>query len=175
MNRKRIGWLSAATVVVAAFVVAITLGGVLNNEQNPGAKVAEAAGRVDRQVDDTQAAFADIKELILDNQSFEKRASQHSVNAGVNMGNPLSQSSADPVTSADADSAGAQNPGGDSAPGVASPGAGRAHIDLSRGINPASASAPVHASTRESGDADDDGNANLAPRMLTFNQKAREV
>ena len=88
MNRKRIGWLSAAAVVLAAFVVAITLGAVLNNQQNPGARVAEAAGRVDRQVDDTQAAFTDIKELIPDNRSFEKRASQHSVNAGVKHGEP---------------------------------------------------------------------------------------
>lgn len=55
MNRKRIGWLSEAAVVLATFVIAISIGAVRNNEHNPGAKVAEAAGRVDRQVDDTQA------------------------------------------------------------------------------------------------------------------------
>ena len=36
---------------------------MFNHKGNAGAQVAEAASRVDRQVDDTQDAFENIKEL----------------------------------------------------------------------------------------------------------------
>ena len=63
-SRNDDGGLSALAVVVAVFLVSATAAAVFNHEGNAGAKVAEAAGRFDRQVDDTQHAFTDIRELI---------------------------------------------------------------------------------------------------------------
>ena len=51
-------------MVVAVFLVSATAAAVFNHEGNAGAKVAEAASRVDRQGDDTQHACPDIRELI---------------------------------------------------------------------------------------------------------------
>ena len=164
MNRKRIGVLIPAAVILAVFAAAITVGAMLNNEHNPGAKVAEAAGRVDRQVDDTQAAFTDIKELIPDNRSFERQALQRPENSGnaggTNTGH-VSKTSADTSASVNA---GVENNDGSDAP-----------VDLSRGINPASGSAPASGSIEESDDGDDGGEPKQPPPTLTFNQQAREV
>ena len=44
---------------------------MFNHKGNAGAQVAEAASRVDRQVDDTQDAFENIKELIPEEQRLE--------------------------------------------------------------------------------------------------------
>ena len=63
-SRKDDGGLSALAVVVAVFLVSATAAAVFNHEGNAGAKVAEAASRVDRQGDDTQAVCTDIRELI---------------------------------------------------------------------------------------------------------------
>ena len=63
-SRNDDGGLSALAVVVAVFLVSATAAAVFNHEGNAGAKVAEAASRFDRQVDDTQDAFKDIRELI---------------------------------------------------------------------------------------------------------------
>ena len=63
-SRKDDGGLSALAVVVAVFLVSATAAAVFNHEGNAGAKVAEAASRFDRQVNDTQDAFTDIRELI---------------------------------------------------------------------------------------------------------------
>ena len=57
-------------VVVAVFLVSATAAAVPNHEGNAGAKVAEAAGQVDRQVDDTQAVCTDIRELILEQKNL---------------------------------------------------------------------------------------------------------
>ena len=70
-NKKNGGRLSALAVVVAVFLVSATAVAVFNHEGNAGAKVAEAASRVDRQVDDTQHAFTDIEELILGYQLLD--------------------------------------------------------------------------------------------------------
>ena len=51
-------------MVVAVFLVSAMAAAVPNHEGNAGAKVAEAASRFDRQVDDTRAACTDIRELI---------------------------------------------------------------------------------------------------------------
>ena len=63
-SRKDDGGLSALAVVVAVFLVSATAAAVFNHEGNAGAKVAVVASRFDRQVDDTRAAFTDIRELI---------------------------------------------------------------------------------------------------------------
>ena len=63
-SRKDDGRLSALAVVVAVFLVSAMAAAVPNHEGNAGAKVAEAASRFDRQVDDTRAACTDIRELI---------------------------------------------------------------------------------------------------------------
>ena len=60
----------ALAVVVAVFLVSATAAAVPNHEGNAGAKVAEAAGQVDRQVDDTQAVCTDIRELILEQKNL---------------------------------------------------------------------------------------------------------
>ena len=70
-NKKNGGRLIALAVVVAVFLVSATAVAVFNHEGNAGAKVAEAASRVDRQVDDTQHAFTDIEELILGYQLLD--------------------------------------------------------------------------------------------------------
>ena len=51
-SRKDDGGLSALAVVVAVFLVSATAAAVFNHEGNAGAKVAVAASRFDRQVDD---------------------------------------------------------------------------------------------------------------------------
>ena len=61
----------AVAVVVAVFLVSAMAAAVPNHEGNAGAKVAEAASRVDRQVDDTQHACTDIKELIPEQKNLE--------------------------------------------------------------------------------------------------------
>ena len=63
-NKKSDGRLVALAVVVAVFLVSAVAGTVLIHEGNTGARVVEAASRVDRQVNDTQAAFKGIRELI---------------------------------------------------------------------------------------------------------------
>ena len=63
-SRNDDGGLSALAVVVAVFLVSATAAAVFNHEGNAGAKVAEAASRFDRQVDDTRAVCTDIRELI---------------------------------------------------------------------------------------------------------------
>ena len=68
---------------------------VLDDEPNPGAQVAEAVVRVDRQVDDTQAAGRDIKELIPDDQTFQNQA----VPSGAVATEPGSQANAEPASS----------------------------------------------------------------------------
>ena len=52
------------SLIAATFLTAAVIANGLNQEGNTGAKVAEAASRVNHQLDDTQAAFTDIRELI---------------------------------------------------------------------------------------------------------------
>ena len=61
-------------VIVATFLVSGTMAAVFNNVGDSGAQVAEAASRVNRQVDDTQDAFTDIKNLIPEEERLEAAA-----------------------------------------------------------------------------------------------------
>ena len=139
MNRKLRRIIIPATVVVAVFTAAFIVAAVLNDEPNPGAQVAEAAGRVDRQVDDTQAAFTDIKELIPEDQTFQSEA----VPSGAADNEPSSQANAAP-----------QSSGQTSAPAS---GGASISIDMSRGINPGSDGVPANESIEETDAADADG------------------
>ena len=73
-SKLRGGRLTALGIVVAVFLVSATAAAIFNHEGSTGAQVAEAASRVNRQVDDTQDAFTDIKELIPEEQRLEAAA-----------------------------------------------------------------------------------------------------
>ena len=60
-----------AAAIAGAFLLSATLALVLNSQGNSGEQVAEAASRVNRQVDDTQDAFTNIKELIPEEHQLE--------------------------------------------------------------------------------------------------------
>ena len=68
-RRRRRALLLAA--VAGAFLLSASSAVVLNSQGNSGEQVAEAASRVNRQVDDTQEAFTDIKELIPEERRLE--------------------------------------------------------------------------------------------------------
>ena len=70
-NASRRKKIMAISLVIGVFMVSATAATMFNYEGNTGAQVAEAASRVNRQVDDTQAAFTDIKELIPEEQRLE--------------------------------------------------------------------------------------------------------
>ena len=68
-RRRRKALLLAA--IAGAFLLSASFAVVLNSQGNSGEQVAEAASRVSRQVDDTQEAFSDIKDLIPEEQRLE--------------------------------------------------------------------------------------------------------
>ena len=68
-RRRRKVLLLAA--VAGAFLLSASFAVVLNSQGNSGEQVAEAASRVNRQVDDTQEAFTDIRDLIPEEQRLE--------------------------------------------------------------------------------------------------------
>ena len=68
-RRRRKVMLLAA--IAGAFLLSASFAVVLNSQGNSGEQVAEAASRVNRQVDDTQEAFTDIKDLIPEEQRLE--------------------------------------------------------------------------------------------------------
>ena len=63
-RKIRDGRLTPWVIVIVVFLVSAMIAAMFNYEGNTGAQVAEAAGRVNRQVDDTKVAFTGIKELI---------------------------------------------------------------------------------------------------------------
>ena len=88
-NRLRRGRLAIFGVVIAAFLVSATAATVFNHQGNTGAQVAEAAGRVNRQVDDTQDAFTDIKELIPEEERLEAAPATSYAGQRANYGNGM--------------------------------------------------------------------------------------
>ena len=67
-RRRKVVLLAA---IAGAFLLSASFAVVLNSQGNSGEQVAEAASRVNRQVDDTQEAFTDIKDLIPEEQRLE--------------------------------------------------------------------------------------------------------
>ena len=57
--------------IAGAFLLSASMALILNSQGNSGEQVAEAASRVNRQVDDTQDAFSEIKELIPEEHRLE--------------------------------------------------------------------------------------------------------
>ena len=169
-SRKDDGGLSALAVVVAVFLVSATAAAVFNHEGNAGAKVAVVASRFDRQVDDTRAAFTDIRELIPEQKNLAAVSPESYANESTS-GNNSEFKYASPNDSGD----------------VPMPKNGGANGEVDNvsndrrnsiyGINPANGGA---SNAPESADEKDDQDAagvadKIVPPTLTFNGRAREI
>ena len=173
-SRKDDGGLSALAVVVAVFLVSATAAAVPNHEGNAGAKVAEAASRVDRQGDDTQAVCTDIRELILEQKNLAAVSPESYANESTS-GNNSEFKYASPNDS--------PNDSGD-VPMPKNGGANDAVDNVSNerrnsiyGINPANggaSNAPESADEKDDQDAVGDADQ-IVPPTLTFNDRAREI
>ena len=73
-NWRRRRKVTTALVIAGVFLLSATFAVVFNHQGNSGEQVAEAASRVNRQVDDTQEAFKEIKDLIPEEQRLEAAA-----------------------------------------------------------------------------------------------------
>ena len=157
-------------MVVAVFLVSATAAAVFNHEGNAGAKVAEAASRVDRQGDDTQDAFTDIKELIAEKKNLAAVSPDSYANEP-SSGNNSEFNYSSPDNSGD----------------MPMPKNGNANDEVDTGsndrrnsiygINPANGGA---SNAPESADENDDQDAvgvadQIVPPTLTFNDTAREI
>ena len=169
-SRNDDGGLSTLAVVVAVFLVSATAAAVPNHEGNAGAKVAEAAGRFDRQVDDTQHAFTDIRELIPEQKNLEAVSPESYANESTS-GNNSEFKYASPNASGDV-----PMPKNGSADDAVDNGSNGRRNSI-YGINPASNGASnAPASAEEKDDPDTAGIAEkIVPPTLTFNDKAREI
>ena len=177
-SRKDDGGLSALAVVVAVFLVSATAAAVFNHEGNAGAKVAEAAGRFDRQVDDTQHAFTDIRELIPEQKNLAAVSPESYANESTSGNNsefkyasPNDSSNDSPNDSSDVP----MPKNGSANEAVDNVSNGRRNSIY--GINPANGGA---SNAPESADENDDQDAagdadKIVPPTLTFNGRAREI
>ena len=98
-RRRRKVLLLAA--IAGAFLLSASFAVVLNSQGNSGEQVAEAASRVNRQVDDTQEAFTDIKDLIPEEQRLEAAppaSYDHRLTATQCHRNPICQPPSPPAT-----------------------------------------------------------------------------
>ena len=159
-NNKRAGWLIPLTVVIAVFLVSATAATIFNQKGNTGAQVAEAASRVDRQVDDTQDAFEDIKELIPEEQRLEAVTHNSYASEPVSGQNPQFQQPPPMPQKSNSNN-------------EADTGSSSSYY----GINPANdGTADTPESTDEQdGQATDSLDKMTAPPVLTFNDKARQI
>ena len=152
-RRKKI---MTPVLLIAVFMVSATIATILNHEGNTGAQVAEAASRVNRQVDDTKDAFTDIKELIPEEQRLEAAPT------GSYAGHPAS---------------------GDNPPPVPSQGDTDVPVDPDAGYTVAYGLTPANESGADTpqlphddgSDPGGDDPEKKVPPTATFNQKAREI
>ena len=185
-SRKDDGGLSALAVVVAVFLVSATAVAVFNHEGNAGAKVAEAASRVDRQGDDTQAVCTDIRELILEQKNLAAVSPESYANESTS-GNNSEFKYASPNDSSNDSPNDSSNDSPNDSSNVAMPkngGANDAVDNVSNerrnsiyGINPAkggASNAPESADEKDDQDAVGDADQ-IVPPTLTFNDRAREI
>ena len=173
-SRKDDGGLSALAVVVAVFLVSATAAAVFNHEGNAGAKVAEAASRFDRQVNDTQDACTDIRELIPEQKNLAAVSPESYANESTS-GNNSEFKYASPNASPN-DSSDVPMPKNGSANGeVDTVSNGRRNSIY--GINPANVlTSDAPESADENDDQDTAGTADkIVPPTLTFNDRAREI
>ena len=73
-NWRRRRKVMTALTIAGVFLLSASFAVVFNHQGNSGEQVAEAASRVNRQVDDTQEAFKEIKDLIPEEQHLEATA-----------------------------------------------------------------------------------------------------
>ena len=73
-NWRRRRQVMTALAIAGVFLLSASFAVVFNHQGNSGEQVAEAASRVNRQVDDTQEAFKEIKDLIPKEQHLEATA-----------------------------------------------------------------------------------------------------
>ena len=157
-------------MVVAVFLVSATAAAVFNHEGNAGARVAEVASRVNRQGDDTQDAFTDIKELIAEKKNLAAVSPDSYANEP-SSGNNSEFNYSSPTTSGHM-------------PMPKNGGANDAVDNVSNdrrnsiyGINPVNDGA---SNAPESADENDDQDAvgvadQIVPPTLTCNDRAREI
>ena len=167
-NASRRKKIMAISLVIGVFMFSAAAATMFNYEGNTGAQVAEAASRVNRQVDDTQETFTDIKELIPEEQRLEAAPpGSYAGHPTAGERSPLDEhASTSPVQPP-------MPPHGDAGEPV-NPDAGHT---VTYGLTPASESDPdTPESLRENGD-DQDGEdpKKMIPPTATFNQKAREI
>ena len=143
---------------------------MLNHEGNAGAKVAEAAGWINRQGDDTRAAFTDSKELILEKKNLEAVSPDSYANEPTS-GNNSEFKYSSPNNSGHMSMA--KNGNANDEVGTGS-NAGLASIYGINPVNVLTSDAPE--SSDEKNDQDEDGAADKAvASRLTFNDRAREI
>ena len=143
---------------------------MLNHEGNAGAKVAEAAGWINRQGDDTRAAFTDSKELILEKKNLEAVSPDSYANEPTS-GNNSEFKYSSPNNSGHMSMA--KNGNANDEVGTGS-NAGLASIYGINPVNVLTSDAPESAD--EKNDQDEDGAADKAvASRLTFNDRAREI
>ena len=153
----------ALAVVVAVFLVSAAAAAVFNHEGNTGAQVAEAAGRVNRQVDDTRAAFTDIKGLIPEEERLEAvppdAYADEPTSGATSRLDYTSPTTPGRISMREHDSSN-------------NTGSGPAH-----GINPTNGGASRAPESIDGKDEQDEGGdaERAVPPTLTFNQKAREI
>ena len=157
-------------MVVAVFFVSATAAAVFNHEGNAGAKVAEAASRVDRQGDDTQAVCTDIRELILEQKNLAAVSPDSYANESTS-GNNSEFKYASPN-----DWSNVAMPKNGGAIDEVVTGSNETSSSL-YGINPANdgaSNAPESADEKDDQDAAGDADQ-IVPPTLTFNDRAREI
>ena len=165
-------------MVVAVFLVSATAVAVFNHEGNAGAKVAEAASRVDRQGDDTQAVCTDIRELIFEQKNLAAvspdsyaNESTSGTNSEFKYASPNDSSNDSPNDSSNV--AMPKNGGANDAVDNVS----NERRNSIYGINPAkggASNAPELADEKDDQDAVGDADQ-IVPPTLTFNDRAREI
>ena len=161
-------------MVVAVFLVSATAVAVFNHEGNAGAKVAEAASRVDRQGDDTQAVCTDIRELILEQKNLAAVSPDSYANESTS-GNNSEFNYASPNDSSNDSSNVAMPKNGGANDAVDNVSNDRRNSIY--GINPANggaSNAPESADEKDDQDAVGDADQ-IVPPTLTFNDRAREI
>ena len=161
-RRRRI---MTAMAIAGVFLLSASFAIVFNPQGNSGEQVAEAAGRVNRQVDDTQEAFKEIKDLIPEERRLEAAAPDGYDQQPTSGSLPSQPQLPTPVD---------DTPVAGKAPlPVADDGYPEGH---SYGINPASDGVSASGSVDEDRDGSDRGSdeKNVLP-TLTFNQQARDI
>ena len=156
----------ALAVVVAVFLMSAAAAAVFNHEGNAGAQVAEAASRVNRQVDDTRAAFTDIKGLISRGGNALRRC--RPTPTPTSQPAALTRSWTIPRRPPRAGSPCRSTPVRINTGSVSGP---------TYGVNPTNGGASHAPESIDEKDDQDEGNdaERAVPPTLTFNQKAREI